>query len=55
MMWLPLYVQNGIGKSGAYKEIFAALYDIGAIAGTIIAGWGSDRIGGLRMIWLEPM
>jgi sugar phosphate permease len=55
MMWLPFYIQEGLGKSGAYKEIFAALYDVGAIVGTIAAGLTSDRIGGYRMLVLEPM
>jgi sugar phosphate permease len=54
-MWLPYYIQTGLGKEGSEKEELAILYDVGAIVGTIAAGWYSDRLGGLRMLVLEPM
>ncbi|OMJ73063.1 hypothetical protein SteCoe_28340 [Stentor coeruleus] len=43
LMWLPFYLQNSYGMSFTKIGFLATLYDIGAITGSVMAGFLSDK------------
>ena len=58
LLWLPLYLINDAGMSLGAAGATAALFDAGSIAGSLIAGQLSDRLGqqaGLASAMLAPL
>jgi len=53
LFWLPYFLSNHLHVSGMMRGLIAASYDVGAILGSGVTGWASDRVGS-RVLVLVP-
>lgn len=54
LFWLPYFLVNHLDVNGLQRGLVAASYDVGAVLGSILTGWASDRVGS-RPLVLVPM
>ena len=54
LFWLPYFLVNHLQVNGLQRGLIAASYDVGAVLGSAVTGWVSDRVGS-RPLALAPM
>ena len=54
LFWLPYFLVNHLHVDGLQRGLVAASYDVGAVFGSAVTGWASDRVGS-RPLVLAPM
>lgn len=54
LFWLPYFLVNHLHVNGLQRGLVAASYDVGAVLGSALTGWASDRVGS-RPLVLAPM
>ena len=54
LFWLPYFLENHLHVNGLHRGLIAASYDVGAVFGSGVTGWASDKVQS-RVLVLTPM